>query len=129
MSSSITLESLTFPGIVDRDGRRRRFVTETSAAPWAKHLRPGDRIETAGPDRATVAVVVEEVCVHSGGHAGLDRCLKHPMREYDLRDSHLFEVLGGAFVALQVEPEEIRSERSSEMTVVVYRVDRSAPAA
>jgi hypothetical protein len=125
MSSSITLESLCFPGVVDRSGHRRQFVTESSAAPWAKLLRAGDRIEVSGPGREVVALIVEEVCVHSGGFPGLDGCLKHPMREYDLHDSHLFEVLAAGFVALQVEPEDIRPARPSEMTVVVFRIDRS----
>ena len=123
-TTAITVVSLYSPG-VDRSNRHRQFVTESSAAPWAKHLRRGDRLETTGPDRETVALVVEEVCVHPGGYAGLDGCLKHPNRDYDLRDSRLFEILGAAFVALQVEPEELHSAHPAEMTVVVYRINRS----
>lgn len=123
MTTVNTLEALDLPGVVDRDGRRRQFVAESSAAPWAKCLRPGDRIETAGHDRETVTVIVEDVCVHAG-YAGLDDCLKHPMRDHDITDARLFEVLAAAFVALQVEPEEIRSARPSEVTVVVYAVTR-----
>lgn len=129
MSSSVTLEALDFPGVVDRSDRRRQFVAESASAPWAKQLRPGDRIETAGPGRGTVTAVVEEVCVHSGGYAGLDGCRKHPNRAYRVEDSRLFEVLAAAFVALQVEPEEIRSAHPAEVTAVVYRIERAAPAA
>jgi hypothetical protein len=125
MATMNTLESPALSGVVDHDDRRRQFVTET-AAPWAKHLRPGDRIETAGPGREAVAAVVEDVCVHSGGYAGLDGCREHPNRDYRVEDARSFEVLAAAFVALQIEPEEIRSCGPGEMTVVVYTIERGA---
>lgn len=112
-------ESLILSAVVDRSCRRRQFVAESTAAPWAKHLRPGDRIETTGPGRATTAVVVEEVCIHSG-YAGLDDCLKHPMRDHRIEDSRLFEAIGAAFAALQLDPQELGSAHPAEITVVVY---------
>jgi hypothetical protein len=128
MVHSITLDSLGFPGFTDRSERSRQFVAESAAAPWAKLLRPGDRIETAGPGRETAAVVVKEVCVHPGGYAGLDGCLKHPNRDFDIRDSHLFETLSAAFTMLQTSPEGINSARASEMVVIVYTIERASTA-
>jgi len=125
MTTAITVAPLYSPG-VDRSDRHRQFVTESNAAPWAKRLRHGDRLETTGPDRKTVALAVEEVCVHSGGYPGLDGCLKHPMRDYRIEDSRLFEVLGAAYAALQLEPEENRCAHPAEMTVIVYRIERTA---
>ncbi len=120
MTISVTLESLFFPGVVDRTNRRRQFVAETADAPWAPLFADGDRIETSGAGRRTVAIEIQSVCNHLGGYAGLDTCLKHPARDYYTEDAHLFEVLGSAFAALQFDPDDIRSAHPGAMTAIVY---------
>lgn len=120
MVTAITLESMFFPGVVDRTNRRRQFITETAAAPWAALFAAGDHIETSGASRRTVTIEIQSVCSHHGGYAGLDACLKHPARNYRVEDARLFEILGSAFMALQFDPDDIRSAHPGAMTAIVY---------